>query len=58
MSYTIKNLKQTEDKAPAFGLGELGEAHFPREEVGTETIGFAYYVMNPGKRQAWTWPRA
>ncbi len=52
MSYTIKNLQETEDQAPAFGLSELGEAHFPREDVGAETIGFAYYVMKPDKRQA------
>ncbi len=52
MSYTIKNLDDTKDSAPQFGFGELGEAHFPREELGCETIGFAYHRLNPGKRQA------
>jgi uncharacterized cupin superfamily protein len=52
MSYTIKNLDETKDSAVEFGLSELGEAHFPREELGAETTGFAYLVLKPGKRQA------
>jgi uncharacterized cupin superfamily protein len=52
MSYTIKNLDQTKDSATEFGLSEIGEAHFPREELGAEATGFAYHVLKPGKRQA------
>jgi mannose-6-phosphate isomerase-like protein (cupin superfamily) len=52
MSYTIKNLAETKDSAPQFGFGELGEAHFPREELDAEATGFAYLVLKPGKRQA------
>jgi mannose-6-phosphate isomerase-like protein (cupin superfamily) len=52
MSYTIRNLRETEDSAPKFGLGEIGEAHFPREELDSESIGLAYQVLKPGKRQA------
>jgi len=52
MSYTIKNLDETKDSAPQFGFGELGEAHFPREELGCETVGLAYHRLLPGKRQA------
>jgi mannose-6-phosphate isomerase-like protein (cupin superfamily) len=52
MSYTIRNLRDTEDSAPNFGMGELGEAHFPREELDAEETGFAYLVLRPGKRQA------
>jgi uncharacterized cupin superfamily protein len=52
MSYTIKNLDSTEDSAVKFGLAEIGEAHFPREELGAERTGFAYHVLKPGKRQA------
>jgi quercetin dioxygenase-like cupin family protein len=51
MSYTIRNLADTADSAPEFGLGEVGEAHFPREELGAESTGFAYHVLKPGKRQ-------
>lgn len=52
MSYTIKNLDATKDSAPEFGFGELGEAHFPREELGCEQVGLAYHRLRPGKRQA------
>jgi mannose-6-phosphate isomerase-like protein (cupin superfamily) len=52
MSYTIKNLRDTKDSAPDFGLGELGEAHFPQQELGAVDTGFAYQVLHPGKRQA------
>jgi quercetin dioxygenase-like cupin family protein len=52
MSYTIRNLRDTEDSAPKFGLGELGEAHFPREELDVESLGLAYHVFKPGKRSA------
>jgi mannose-6-phosphate isomerase-like protein (cupin superfamily) len=51
MSYTIRNLRDTEDSAPNFGMGELGEAHFPREELGAESIGLSYQTLRPGKRQ-------
>lgn len=52
MSYTIKNLSETPDSAVKFGLSELGEAHFPREELGAESTGLSYQVLKPGKRQA------
>ena len=52
MSYTIRNLRETEDSAPKFGFDELGEAHFPRKELGADSIGLAYQVLKPGKRQA------
>jgi mannose-6-phosphate isomerase-like protein (cupin superfamily) len=52
VDYTIRNLRQTEDSAPKFGFAELGEAHFPREELGAESIGLAYLLLRPGKRQA------
>jgi mannose-6-phosphate isomerase-like protein (cupin superfamily) len=52
MSYTIKNLKQVEDSAPKFGVGESQEARFATEDVDAETTGFSYHVLRPGKRQA------
>lgn len=52
MSYTIRNLDETKDSAVEFGLSELGEAHFPREELDAETTGLAYHVLRPGARQA------
>jgi mannose-6-phosphate isomerase-like protein (cupin superfamily) len=52
VSYTLKNLRETEDSAPKFGFGELGEAHFPREELDAQSTGLAYHVLKPGKRNA------
>jgi uncharacterized cupin superfamily protein len=52
MSYTIKNLTDTEDSAVKYGFSEMGEAHFAREELGAEKTGISYQVLRPGKRQA------
>ena len=52
MDYTIKNLTEVPDSAPKFGFGELGEAHFAREELDAQSTGFAYQVLKPGKRNA------
>jgi uncharacterized cupin superfamily protein len=52
MDYTIRNLSNTEDSAPKFGFGDLGEAHFPREELGATETGMAYHVLKPGRRSA------
>src|SRR5215469_15854401 len=52
MSYTMKNLTETVDSAPKFGFEEMGEAHFPREELKAERTGLSYQVLKPGKRQA------
>lgn len=51
MTYTLKNLKQVEDQAPNFGLAEMGESRFAREPLGAQSVGLAYYVLSPGKRQ-------
>ena len=52
MNYTKKNLRDVEDSAPKFGYSETQEAHFAREDLDAERIGFAYHVVKPGKRQA------
>jgi uncharacterized RmlC-like cupin family protein len=52
MAYTLKNLRETEDSAPKFGFEEIGEAHFPREELGATQTGLAYHVLRPNRRQA------
>jgi mannose-6-phosphate isomerase-like protein (cupin superfamily) len=51
MSYTIKNLRETKDSAPEFGLGEIQEAHFPGRELNAESTGLAFHVIRPGRRQ-------
>lgn len=52
MSYTVKNLSETPDSAVKFGLSELGEAHFPRDDLDAESTGLSYHLLKPGKRQA------
>ncbi len=52
MDYVIRNLLEVEDQAPGFGFAEVQEARFPREELQSETIGLAFHVVRPGKRQA------
>jgi mannose-6-phosphate isomerase-like protein (cupin superfamily) len=52
MSYTIRNLRDTTDSAPKFGFEEVGEAHFPREELEAKATGLAYHLLRPDKRQA------
>jgi mannose-6-phosphate isomerase-like protein (cupin superfamily) len=51
MSYTIKNLRETKDRAPEFGLDEIQEAHFPFRELNAESTGLAFHVIRPGRRQ-------
>jgi mannose-6-phosphate isomerase-like protein (cupin superfamily) len=51
MSYTIKNLRETRDRAPEFGLGEIQEAHFPMSELNAEATGLAFHVIRPEQRQ-------
>ncbi|MHB8492337.1 MAG: cupin domain-containing protein [Solirubrobacteraceae bacterium] len=50
MSYTVKNLRAVADQAPSFGLSEIAEARFPREELQSESVGLAYHVLRPNKR--------
>ncbi len=45
------NLTETADSAPKFGFEEMGEAHFPREELDAKQTGLSYQVLRPGKRQ-------
>jgi mannose-6-phosphate isomerase-like protein (cupin superfamily) len=51
MDYMIKNLHEVEDQAPKFGLSEVQEARFPREDLAAETIGLAFHRVRAGKRQ-------
>lgn len=48
---THRNLLDSEDQAPAFGLGAMGESRFPREDFGLEHLGFGHFRMKPGARQ-------
>lgn len=50
MSYTIKNLRDIDDSAAAFGHGDAQESRFPREALGAEDVGFAHHALKPGKQ--------
>jgi mannose-6-phosphate isomerase-like protein (cupin superfamily) len=52
MGYTIRNLRDVEDMAAKSGLGETGEARFPREELGLKRTGFSHQRLRANKRQA------
>jgi uncharacterized cupin superfamily protein len=50
MRYTLRNLRDIDDSAAAFGYGEVQESRFPREAVGAVDVGFAHHALKPGKR--------
>jgi mannose-6-phosphate isomerase-like protein (cupin superfamily) len=52
MTYTIKNLREVEDVAPKFGFDEVQEARFARNDLDSESIGLAFHIVKPGRRQA------
>jgi quercetin dioxygenase-like cupin family protein len=52
MGYTIRNLREVEDVAAKSGLGETGEARFPREVLGLQRTGFSHQRLRANKRQA------
>lgn len=48
--HAVSNLDTAKDFAPEYGMVEMGEARFMRDELGAERIGLSYYRMNPGRR--------
>lgn len=52
MGYTKKNLRDVEDSAPKFGIGDAQEARFAREDLDAEQTGLNVLFVKPGKRQA------
>ena len=48
--YARINLDDVTDLAAQYGMAELGEARYLREDVGADRIGLTYYRMNAGKR--------
>lgn len=49
-TYMKINFDQVEDMNARYGMQEVGEARYLREDVGAETIGATLYRMRPGKR--------
>jgi mannose-6-phosphate isomerase-like protein (cupin superfamily) len=52
MSYTIKNLRDVEDKAPQFGFDAVQEARFAQYDLDAEQTGLGFLCVKPGCRQA------
>jgi mannose-6-phosphate isomerase-like protein (cupin superfamily) len=48
--YTLVNLKEVEDQAPKFGLGEHLESRFARAPLGLQDSGISYFRFAPGYR--------
>ncbi len=49
-AYTHKNLGEVKDSAPGFGVEEVQEARFAREDLQAERTGLAHFKLKPGKR--------
>lgn len=50
-SYTHINLREVEDSAPKFGIGEHGSVRFPLAALGAQRTGLSLQSLRPGKRQ-------
>jgi uncharacterized cupin superfamily protein len=48
--YTHLNLKEVEDQAPSFGLGDNMEFRMARVALGLENSGLSYLRVEPGFR--------
>lgn len=48
--YTIRNLRELEDSARAWGLAPDLEARFGRKPLGSEKSGLTYFRLAPGHR--------
>ncbi len=49
-SYTHKRLTDVKDSAPEFGLGEVQEARFAKDDLDAEQTGISHHRLKPGKR--------
>jgi mannose-6-phosphate isomerase-like protein (cupin superfamily) len=52
VSFTIRNLRDSEDMAPKFGFDAVQEARFPWRDLGADATGLAFMRVKPGQRQA------
>jgi len=50
--YTLKNLREVADSAERFGIGEIQEARFAKDELLAEQTGLSHHRVKPDKRQA------
>ena len=50
MGYTVRNLKEVDDAAPAFGLSPQLEARFARKPLGSTKVAVSYQRLQPNVR--------
>ena len=50
-NYTKTNIKDIDNAAASFGLGDHLETRFARKAMGLEQFGFSYQKMQPSFRQ-------
>ena len=50
MGYTVRNLKEVEDAAPAFGLSPDLEARFARKPLESKQVAVSYQRLQPNVR--------
>ena len=50
MAYTVRNLKEVEDAAPAFGLSPDLEARFARKPLESKQVAVSYQRLLPNVR--------
>jgi mannose-6-phosphate isomerase-like protein (cupin superfamily) len=50
-SYTLKQLTEVEDSAVKFGMGDVQEARFCREDLDAQDTGVSLHRLKPGMRQ-------
>jgi quercetin dioxygenase-like cupin family protein len=50
MGYTVRNLKEVDDAAPAFGLSPALEARFARKPLESKQVAVSYQRLQPHAR--------
>jgi mannose-6-phosphate isomerase-like protein (cupin superfamily) len=50
MGYTIRNLKEVDDAAPAFGMAPDVEARFARKPLESQKVALSYQRLQPNVR--------
>ena len=48
--FTIENLNNVEDSAPKFGMGEVLNAHFARDDIEAQKFGLSLQRLKPDQR--------
>jgi mannose-6-phosphate isomerase-like protein (cupin superfamily) len=50
--YTVKKLTDVEDSAPKFGLSEIQQARFAKDDLDAERTGVSHLRLNANRRQS------